>query len=248
MNALAGLQQFQRDFGRRLRDPRRAPLPAGVPRRRMAAYEELLFNKLRSFIDRCFPVARATLGEARWQRLCRAFLRDWRCATPWFREIPREFVDYLDAGCRQPLPAWLADLARYEWAELAVELVAVDVPAHDPAGDLYAGRPLPNPASMLLTSPWPVQRIGPACRPRRPRPVHLAVFRGVDDGVRFAELRPASARLLALLGQPGRPSGEAALVALAAELGCAADASYLGHGRASLDELRALGLILGART
>ncbi|ANQ86022.1 hypothetical protein dqs_2994 [Azoarcus olearius] len=248
MNAPAALRQFQHDFGRRLRDPGHAPLPAGLDRRRTAAYETLLFDKLCGVIDRCFPVARATLGEARWRRLCRAFVRDWRCSTPWFRAIPREFVDFLDSGCHLPLPAWLPDLARYEWAELAVELMAVSIPGHAPDGDLYAGRPLANPACMLVASPWPVQRIGPAYRPRRPQPAHLAIFRDLDDAVRFAELRPATARLLALLQQQAAPSGEAALVALAAELGYAANAAYLAHGRASLDELRSLGLILGVRT
>jgi hypothetical protein len=103
---MSRLREFQLAFGRRIRAGARAPVPAGVPRQRMAVYEELLFNNLRSFLDRCFPVGRACLGELRWTRLCRAFYRDWPCATAWFREIPREFVDYLEAGSR-PAPATL---------------------------------------------------------------------------------------------------------------------------------------------
>lgn len=242
----AGLQAWQNTFGQRLRHGRRAPCPAGVPVGRMAVYEGLVFQRLRGFLDRCFPVARATLGEARWTRLCRAFLRDWRCATPWFREIPQAFLAYLDSGaCRQPLPRWCGELARYEWAELAVDVMDVAVPPHRPDGELLDGVPLANPALLSLDFAWPVQRIGPDFRPRKPEPVHLAVYRDGQDVVRFMALSPASARLLALLD--GTRSGRAALETLAAELGRAADAAFIDFGRHSLAELRHHGVLLGER-
>ena len=103
-------QQFQRDFARRCRDPR-AARPAGVPARRMAVYEELLFNNITGFLDACFPVCRQLVGEVTWRRLNRGFFRDWRSATPIFREIPQEFLTYL-GGCTRPLPAWFRDLDR----------------------------------------------------------------------------------------------------------------------------------------
>ena len=128
---MTGLRAFQTAFGARLRGGRHVPSPPGVAARRMAVYETLLFNNLRGFVDRCCPVARACLGEVRWRRLCRAFFRDWPCRSAWFRDIPREFVDYLGAACRAPLPRWFVDLARYEWAELAVpeSLTVFDFPA-----------------------------------------------------------------------------------------------------------------------
>lgn len=156
---MSALQAFQTSFGHRIRGGARAPLPAGVPRRRMAVYEELLFNNLRGFVDRCFPVARACLGEARWTRLCRAFFRDWPCRSSWFREIPREFVDYLESTCRQPLPRWFVELARYEWAELAVDVTDVRPPDCDATGDLLDGVPVVNPALLSLGFQWPVHKI-----------------------------------------------------------------------------------------
>lgn len=241
-----GLQAWQADFGERLRHGRRAARPTGAPAARMAVYEGLVSQRLRGFLDRCFPVARATLGEARWARLCRAFLRDWRCATPWFREIPQEFLAYLGSGaCRQPLPRWFGELARYEWAELAVDVMDVVVPPHRPDGDLLDGVPLANPALLSLAFAWPVQRIGPDFRPRQPEAVHLVVYRDADDAVRFMALSPASARLLVLLD--GERSGRRALEALAAELGRPADAVFLDFGRYSLDGLRADGVLLGVR-
>ncbi len=243
-----GLQGFQRQFGRRIRDPRGAPLPAGVPRRSMGAYEELLFNNLLSFLDPCFPVARACLGQVRWQRLCRAFFREWPCQTSWFREIPREFVDYLETACEQPLPPWFAELARYEWAELAVDVLPVETPRDVPQASLLEAFPVVNPALLVLSFAWPVHRIGPAYRPRKPRPTHLLVYRqsvGERETVGFAQVSPAAAALVVLLQQePLR--GREALARLAGLP--EADTRLLEFGRQCLEELRQLGVILGARS
>lgn len=241
---MSPLREFQLAFGRRIRAGVRAPLPAGVPRQRMAVYEELLFNNLCGFLERCFPVGRACLGEQRWTRLCRAFYREWPCATAWFREIPREFVDYLQAGPRQPLPRWFAELARYEQAELAVDVMDVAPPAGLADGDLVDGCPVLNPALLSLAFQWPVHRIGPEARPRRPAPVQLLVFRDGADEVRFVETNPATARLLSLL-ELGGVSGREALTQLAAELGRVPDAAFMDFGRHSLADLRRLGVLLG---
>ncbi|MHB1360026.1 MAG: HvfC/BufC family peptide modification chaperone [Rhodocyclaceae bacterium] len=86
---MLAFQNFQNAFGRHIRDPRQAPRPTGVPARRMAIYNELLFNNLTGFLDACFPITRQLFGERRWRRLHRAFFREARCHTPYFREIPR---------------------------------------------------------------------------------------------------------------------------------------------------------------
>ncbi len=236
-------QEFQRDFGRHLRDPRAAAVPAGVPARRMAIYSELLFNNLTGFLDACFPVTRSVLGERHWRRLNRTFFREVRCHTPYFREIPREFLEWLpaDAG-----PVWLKELAHYEWVELALDVMATDTPSHDLRGDLLAGVPVLAPALMNLAYAWPVQRIGRDYRPRKPKPVHLLVFRDAADAVQFVELNPVSARLATLLQEGGR-SGRAACLAIAAELGHPQAETVVAHGATVLAELRAVGAILGSK-
>lgn len=240
-----GFQTFQREFGRHLRDPHHAPRPAGVPARRMAVYNELLFNNICGFLDACFPVGRALLGEARWRRLNRTFYRDWPCHTSWFREIPREFVRYLNE-CRisQSLPAWFAELAHYEWAELAVDVMDCTPPAHDPAADLMTHAVILNPARLDLAYTWPVHRIAPDYRPRRPQPTLLVVFRDTDDAVQFTEINAVTARLLAILaGQPTR--GDEACRRIAAELQHPSPEQLLMHGATLLDDLRRQGIILG---
>jgi uncharacterized protein len=246
MNAQAtDFQEFQRAFGSHLRDPRRNPRPPGVPARRMGIYNELLFNNICGFLDACFPICRALLGDQRWRRLNRSFYRDWPLHTPWFREIPREFVRYLaEADIIQPRPAWLAELAHYEWVELALDVIDAPTPPHDPAGDLLAGRIVLNPARMVLAYAWPVHRIGPGYRPRKPSATHLAVFRDAQDQVRFVEINPVTARLLALLGEADGP-GASALRQIAAELQHPAPDQLLAFGAQLLADLRAQGIVLG---
>lgn len=239
-------QHFQRAFARHLRDPLRAPRPAGVPARRMAVYNELLFNNICGFVDTCFPVSRTILGEKRWRRLCRTFYRDWPLHTPWFREIPREFVHYLAEGdIRQPLPAWLPELAHYEWAELAVDIMDSPVPAHDAGGDLMTQPVALNPALLNLAYTWPVQRIGPDYRPRKPQPTYLAVYRDDDDDVQFSQINAVTGRLLALLAT-APTTGETAIRQIATELQHPAPEQLLAHGAALLDDLRRQGIVLGS--
>ncbi len=240
-------QDFQRSFGRYLRDPHRHRRPAGVPGRTAAVYAELLFNNLCGFLDACFPVGRQLLGERRWRRLNRSFYRDWPLHTPLFREIPREFVRYLaEAETKPPLPAWFADLAHYEWVELAVEALDVPTPAHDPEGDLLREVVVVNPSCRVLHYAWPVHRIGFAYRPRKPLATYLAVHRHSDDEVGFTELNAVTARLLTLLSV-GDTSGRAALEQIAGELQHPSLAQLVAFGSEVLRQLHRQHLLLGSR-
>lgn len=241
-------QSFQRALGRHLRDPRHTPRPAGVPARRMAIYNELLFNNICGFLDSCFPVCRALLGEKRWRRLNRTFYRDWPSHTPWFREIPREFVRYLgETGISQPLPIWLSELAHYEWAELAVDIMDCTIPAHDPEGNLLIGQPLLNPTLMNLHYQWPVHLIGPDYRPRKKQACQLLVYRDAQDKVQFVASNPVTSRLLALIGDKGL-NGRAACLMIAAELQHPAPEALVSHGHAILQQLQKQGVILGTKS
>lgn len=249
MNAPLPFQQFQYALARHLRDPRGAARPAGVAVRRAGIYRELLRNNLESFLLACFPLTHALLGARRWRRLVDLFLREARCQTPYFREIPREFLRWLLAAETLPvsLPAWTRELAHYEWVELAVETMETAAPpAHEASGDLLAGRPVLAPALMNLAYAWPVQRISRAWRPRKPHAAHLLVFRDAEEHVRFIELNPFSARLIALLQTDNELTGEAACLRLAEEIVHPDAAALCGHGGRLLDDLRVAGAVLGA--
>ena len=244
-------QDYQYAFAAHIRDPRASPRPPGVPARRMRVYNQLLFNNLEGFLLACFPVCRAVLGVRRWRKLVRAFFAGHRCRTPFFRQIPEEFVEWLRgtrAGHPED-PPFLPDLAHYEWVELALATSSLepDCTDIDAGADLLAGRPALNPVAMLLTYRYAVHRIGPRVRPKAPDPVptHLLVFRDTQDRVRFLVLNAVSARLVAILHQ-GALSGAGALRAIARELGHTDPAAVMRGGRDILDGLRREEAILGA--
>lgn len=240
-------QAFQRAFARHIRDPHHTARPAGVPARRMAVHNEILFANITGFLDACFPVCRKLIGETRWRRLNRAFYRDWKSQTPWFREIPREFVRYLDAGAiREPLPAWFAELAQYEWAELAVDTMDCANPRHDPAGDLLQRPVVLNPARLVLACAWPVHRIAPDYRPRRPQATQIVIYRDGADRVRFVEINPVTRRLLELLAA-APTTGSEACGQIGSELRHPDPQQLVAFGRCILEDFRARGLILGTR-
>jgi hypothetical protein len=255
VSALPSFQRFQRDFGRYLRDPQQASRPQGVPARRAGVYRELVFNNVCGIVDACFPVSRKMLGERRWQRLLKRFFADWRSQSPLFCDLPREFLRWLSEVTGEGelpivLPAWLRELAHYEWAELAVDIMQPQpLPTLVGEGDLLDSRPLVAPAHMLLAYQWQVHRISLDYRPRKPAPVQLVVFRDQEDKVQFAEINPVTARLLALLAEGvklGAPvSGREACLQVATELQHPNPQAVVAGGAAMLNDLKSWGVIYG---
>jgi hypothetical protein len=250
MSKLPAFQQYQYAFAAHIRDPRRNPRPAGVPARRMRVYNQLLYNNLESFLLACFPVSREVLGARRWAKLVRSFFAQHRCRTPFFRQIPEEFVRWLqDTRNGHPDdPPFLPHLTHYEWVELALDVSPSepDLDAVDRAGDLLAGRPALNPVAWLLAYPYPVHRIGTRFRPAAPdsQPTHILVFRSLSDRVRFIVLNPVSARLFTLL-QAGKFTGREAIDTIVTELHHPDPQAVLAGGRQILENLRAEEAILG---
>ncbi|MPT18178.1 HvfC family RiPP maturation protein [Ectopseudomonas guguanensis] len=226
---MSGIQQ-QRDFAARIRQPEVQPLLPGISGERMAIYEELFFNNVASLVSGAFPVLRGILGAERWQRLLRAFFAEHRASTPYFLEISQEFIAWLQQGYRAEPddPAFVLELAHYEWVELALDVSDAKLPAQGW-----------SPLAWPLAYQWPVQMIGVDHHPTQPpaEPTCLLVWRDRQEQVRFMQLAPFAYRL-ALRLQAGEPSGQA-LQALATEHGLAADQHYFTHARALLDDWQA---------
>jgi hypothetical protein len=241
------LHSFQHDMAQHLRDPHHTTRPLGVSPRRMAVYNEMLFNNVCGFIDSCMPLSRQLMGEQAWRRLCRTFYRDWPLHTPWFREIPREFVRYLQEGQpKQPLPRWLPDLAHYEWAELAVDVMDVKRPHANPQGDLMANIVVLNPARMDLHYDWAVHRIGEHHKPRKPMSTHLVVYRDVNDAVQFTEVNAATVQVLALLDAQAM-TGTQVMHTMAEQLQHPEPEQLVAFGAGLLKQLHTQNIILGTQ-
>lgn len=247
-------QRYQQAFSARIRDPKANARPQGAPARRMKVYEQLLYNNLEGFLLACFPVCRKILGARRWKRLVRAFFRDHANHTPYFRQIPEEFLKYLQDEWVRPedFPAFLAELAHYEWVELELDTSDKDrdLPAHDPEGDLLAGRPLLNPVLRVLAYRWPVQRLSPRFKPAEPpaEPTFLVAWRDGGLKIHFSLLTPATARFLALLQERPDLSGRAVIQRLARELRHPDPDALVQYGRELMQGWRDEGILLGIRT
>ena len=246
---MADFRQRQAAFAAHLRDPEANPAPPGIEARRMAVYRDLFFNNIAGLLAGNFPVIRRTLGQAQWITLVRRFYADHHSRTPLFPEIAREFIRFLEARDEDASdPPWLAELAHYEWIELAVQINDSPLPAHDPGGDLLEGVPRVSPYVRALAYRWPVHTIGPAQRPTAapPEPTLLLVRRDVNGRARFAAISPLVYRLLELLATGGH-SGRASLQVLAAEAGVPADDAFLAQGQAMLQRMHEEGTVLGTR-
>jgi hypothetical protein len=244
-------QQYQFAFASHIRDPRLHKRPQGVEARRMKVYNELLYNNLEGFLLACFPVLRKVLGKRKWSSLVRDFFSTHRCHTPFFRQIPDEFVQYLknERGEREEDPPYLQDMARHEWVELmlAVSNKEIDLTQIDPKGDLIGGKPALNPQLSLQSYDYAVHRIGPKFKPtaEQKEATHFAILRNKKDEVKFILLNPVSLRLLYLL-QTTDLSGEAALLQIAAELQHPAPEVVLAGGKEILYSMLQSEVILGA--
>lgn len=247
--SVPNFQQYQAQFTGHIRDPKAVTRPKGVPARRMKVYTEIVFNNMNDTLSACFPVARKVLGVRRWTRMMRAFFAEHRCATPWFRQIPEEFLRWLETSPEAiaALPPFLHSLAHYEWIELAI---AVSDATQDASliqdGDPLTSRLALAPALALLQYAYPVHRISPRFKPAQPlsQPVHLLVFRNSSDEVQFIELNPVSARLLGLL-QSGNLTGQQALEQIAAEIQHPDPQAVIQYGAELLEDLRRQGAIWG---
>lgn len=248
---LPAFQQYQLQFTGHIRNPRENPRPPKVPAKRMQVYTEIVFNNLESSVSTCFPVAKKVLGARAWQKLIRGFFIHHQCHSPLFRQIPEEFLRYLEtaqADAKQTLPPYLKSLAHYEWIELALAVadVSVDMAGIDVAGNLLKGSPVLAPALALLSYDYPVQLISPRFKPKAPltEPVYLLVFRDAADDVQFVEINQVTARLLAIL-QTEAVTGRQALEKIADEMAHPDPQAIIQFGQSILDDLKAQGVILG---
>ena len=244
-------QQFQ--LAAHIRDPANAPPPPGIEERRLAIYRDLFYNSLQGLLAGNFPVIRKLLGDVAWHALVRDFYREHHCATPLFPELPREFIQYVQARAEtgRDDPRWLLELAHYEWVELALDLSEAseaDTP-HDPHGDLLAGVPVLSPLAWPLAYAWPVHRLSPLFQPDQApsEATFLLVQRDSAYKVRFHELSPLSFRLLQRLSDMPDMTGRAQLLALAEEALAPDRDAFVALGHDMLRQFLATRVILGTR-
>lgn len=242
--------ELQYQFAGHIRNPEKVAVLDDVEDRRMNIYRELFYNNVSGFINSGFPVLKSISEEAYWEQLIRDFLIDYRCQTPYFLEIAQEFVAYV-SEVREPADEdvpFLAALAHYEWAELALD-TAEDFESDDvnPDGNLLTGHPVQSPVAWSLMYEYPVHRITVDFQPeeKSETPTCLVVYRTPEDKVKFMEINPLTARLLHILSEDTALTGEQALLQIAAEMAHPEPEVIVQGGMSILEQLRSANIILG---
>ncbi len=230
------------------------PPPPNIEERRLAIYRQLFYNNLQSLLAANFPVIRRTLSDEQWHALIANFLRDYRCQTPLFPELPREFIRFLEQRGEhtnpQNDPPWLTELAHYEWVELALDLAETDdhensiLPISNE--NLLDSRFTLSPVAWALAYRWPVHRISPDYQPVEPpaEATFLLVQRDTGLKVRFREISALTWRLLDRIADTADDSGREHLQALADEAGISDSQDFVAQGGLMLQQLRATGVLL----
>lgn len=238
-------------FAAHIRDPDNVAAPANIEARRMAIYRKLFFNNLYSLLGTFFPVLRKIHTDDQWRGFIRGFMRHHQAQTPYFLQLPEEFLAYLQnefeaSGDDYP---FLAELAHYEYAELALSVAEDedDLSGVDPDGDLLTGIPVKSVLAWAFAYRFAVHRISPECLPGEPaeQPVYLALYRDSEDSVGFLELNAITAALLEEIEGNRYLTGEALLRRLAEKINYPDADALVEHGAAALREMRQLGILTG---
>lgn len=201
------LASQQRQFLRYLRDPT-GPLSKGANQRAMGIYAELVYRNIASFIERFFPVCAQVCDTAAWQGLIREFIAKHPSKTPYFLSIAEEFLQFLlsQPHSLRALPPFLAELAHYEWVELALDIAQIEPPdphaAADNPWDTYWQL---SPLAWCLAYQYPVHLIGPNNPNPAPQPSAFVVYRDRELMVKFMALTPATASWLNALDGTATP-------------------------------------------
>lgn len=248
-------QEKQYAFAAHIRDPDNNAAPAEIEDRRMSVYRELFFNNLRSLLSNMFPVLKKLYSPEAWSAIIRQFMIDHRATTPYFLQLPREFLAFLqdEYEAQEGDFPFLLELAHYEYIELALSIseASNDMDGVDPDGDLRANVPVKSELAWAFAYQYPVHRIDADFQPEQPgeTPTYLAVYRGTNDKVGFLELNPITAGLLdAIDNNEQNVSGETLLRELAAQTKYPDVEAFVTHGAVALEEMRQLEILTGARS
>jgi len=244
---LPGFQEMQLDFTAHVRNPAVNSIPGGLEARRMKIYLELLYNNVENFLSNTFPVTRSTFSDGDWEALVRDYLHRHKASSPFFLEIPQEFLEFLSASREtHDDPEWLLELCHYEWVELALDVADIDLPWEqvDPDADFYESHWVVSPLLWSLGYQFPVHTIGAENRMDiKAQPTYLIVFRDRRDKVRFIESDPPTSRFLALLGEDRTLAS--VLEQMDAELPALSREQVDTKMLATLKTLRAADIVLG---
>ena len=202
---LPSFQNTQLDFAAHIRNPERNSPPADIEPRRMAIYVRLFYNSSESICAKIFKKSKAILGHERWHELFRDFFHRHICSSPFFKDIPQEFIEYYGVERQTGQdPAFLSELLHYEWLKLYLDLDDEVVPESVEAASPLDAILMKSPLVHVLAYQWPVHEITeddqPEAQPHTP--TYLLAFRDRLNRVQFLKSNRFTCELVDALTKP----------------------------------------------
>ena len=209
----------------------------------MEVYVGLVYQNIDNFLATTFAVARGILSDARWDAMVRDFIHRHVSHSPYFRQIPEEFLVYLETerDISGDVP-FLLELCHFEWVAMALDLAEAAPLAEPPQAPILDHRLALSPLAKPLRYRFPVHKIGPDYQPGAPpeESTWLIGYRDESERVRFMSSNEVTVHLLQILGDA--PSARDALHRVAAELERDAE-PIIEFGADILQRLVALGIV-----
>jgi hypothetical protein len=215
---MASLRELQRSFAAALRDPA-ADCPVR-PATRLAIYRANASANFRRALELTFPVVHRRVGDDYFAQLAHHYRGRFPSRSGDLHWAGRDFADFLELHLADGDYAWLADLARLEWARQSAAVIAFATPVGADALGGFAPEQLEGlhftlqPSLRLIASPFPVVSVWLANQMENAPPVDQslgaehAMALARPDGVEIARLAPdVFSYLSALAG--GAALGEA---------------------------------------
>lgn len=246
-------KHVQYEFTAHLRDPENNPAPSEIEDRRMEIYRGLLYRNVQGFLASGFPVTRKLYNDEDWHKMVRDFFSNHKSHSPYFKDISKEFLIYLNEE-RTPQPedpAFLLELTHYEWLEIMLSFLDAEIAreAINYDGNLLKEIPVLSPLMQLNRYDYPVHKIKPDFQPQAApeQPTFILVYRDQQDKVGFMEMNPMTARLVELVACNETQTGEEILLAIAKEIPSLSQDVILHGGHTTLTQLREKDIVLGTK-
>ena len=246
-------KEVQYEFTAHLRDPDNNPAPSEIEDRRLEIYRGLLYRNVQGFLANGFPVTRKLYNDEDWHRMVRDFFSNHQSHSPYFRDISKEFLIYLNEE-RTPQPEdpiFLLELAHYEWLEIMLSFIDVEInkDSINQEGNLLKQIPVLSPLAELNRYDYPVHKIKPDFQPKAApeQPTFILVYRDQQDKVGFMEMNPMTARLVELMASNETQTGEEILLTIANEIPSLSQEVILHGGHTALTQLREKDIVLGSK-
>ncbi len=246
-------QETQYQFAGHIRSPDKVSAPSKIEERRMAIYRELFYNNINNFIESGFPVLNSILSHDEWHQLVREFMQLHKAKSPYFAEVSKEFLAFLDIHNSDLFSKYpfIKELAHYEWVELALMINTADLGSIKikDSVDLMNEIPVLSPLAWPLVYEFDVQRISNQYTPEKPpeQATFIVVYRNRQDDVEFTEINAVTFSLLHFIEQNPNMTGEELLKSLAAQMPQIPEEAIMKNGLDILMKLMKRDIILGAR-